>query len=644
MFAAVALRKSTKVWLAVLGVGVAGIVLDHAGGVNRLGAASVLFWLATLVACVVLGLRALIAAFRATMRRLTLRLAFSYFLIGIVPIPLLAVLLLLVDYVVANQIIGTQVLREAEAIAETAGPSTPGAVEARVTGGQVAESHVPWLAVGSSAKWVEKLEVPHAVVVNKAVWMARAEPERGAGRILLLPLDGPRLESIARRTGYVVRVEAGTSRTRRSGISVSEAQPAKGAWPRTGKGPKTEVDIAGNPVTGEWIRPPDRPAPEDAGVLDAEWLAALHVEPAVASYPEIENPVVVLIAKTSPRVLQRQLFRRGMAELRGVLMAVIAAVAGLFFLVYLVALVIAFVLVGSIVRNVNKLTRAAQAVGRGDLSVRVNSRSRDQIGDLARSFDGMTASIQRLLVETAKKEKIDAELSVARTIQRSLLPESGGAWPGFRVVSHFEPVAEVGGDFYDVLRMTDGDTAVAVGDVSGHGLPTGLVAAAAKASIVSFIELGVPAPEICTKLSERATRSASRRIYMTLCLFAYKAAGRVGTLTNAGHPAPYRVGQGGVERLALPALPIGLLPQRVYPSRDFSFLPGDRLVFFTDGIVEATDTGGDPFGYERLEALLEKGASKTSDELLADILSAVAAHVGSSELEDDRTIVLLTFD
>lgn len=641
MLRRVALRKSTKVWLAMLVVGIAGVAVDRSGEGNRLGTASVAFWLAALSAAPVLSVRALAALFRLVVHRLTLRLAFSYFLIGIVPIPLLAILLLLVSYLAANQVIGTQILREAEALAEAASPSSPGVVTARVADGKIAESRAAWLPVGTPAPWVALLDVPHAVLVEKNVWMARTAPERGAGQILLVPLDAGRLASIAARTGYAVLVESGTARSRRSRITIGEPRPAAGQQPPA---ERTRIDFNRDGSGGSWVLPPAKAEPFSSSLLDRQWLGALHVEPAVASFPQIESPVLVFLAKTSPRTLFRQLFRRGIAELRGVVLAVITAVAGILFFVYLVALVIAFVLVGSIARNVNKLTRAAQAIGRGDLSVRVNSRSRDQIGDLARSFDGMAASIERLLVETAKKEKIDADLAVARAIQRSLLPESGGSWPGFRVVSHFEPVAEIGGDFYDVLPAPDGRTAVVVGDVSGHGLPTGLIASAAKASIRTFIEVGTTGPEICRRLNSRPAAASRRRTFLTLALFAYDAVRRAGTLTNAGHPAPYRISGGRVERLALPAFPIGLLPQTVFPSREVSFEPGDRLVLFTDGIVEAADASGDPYGYERLEALLEAQASHTAEELLAAILAAVAEHVREAALEDDRTLVLLSFE
>ena len=626
-------RRSTKLWLVVFAVGAGVAAADRLSG-DHLGALSIPFWLAALCAAAVIAWRALAALFSVVIHRLTLRLAFSYFLIGIVPIPLLAVLLLCVGYLGANQIIGSQVLREAEAQAESADATGGVPASIRVVDGKVVESSVSWLPKGSDAPWAGPLTTPRAVIVARHVWIAARKGEPGAGRIVLVLLDAARLSGIARRTGYLVRVEGGASRSTTGGVIVSGTGAKKGA----SSSGRHRIDAA----TG-WERPPGEPPP--SGFLDGEWVAGFRLEQAAASYdPVLENPVAVFLARTSPRVFFRQFFRQGLPEMRGVVLAVIAGVAGALLFVYLIALIIAFVLVGTIARNVNRLTRAAQAIGQGDFSVRVNSRSRDQIGDLARSFDAMASSIERLLTETARKEKIEAELSLARAIQRGALPESGGSWPGFRAVAHFEPMAEVGGDFYDILSVSNGRAVVVLGDVSGHGLPTALVAAEARSSIATFVELQTAPPEICARLAARHRQTGSRRLYLTLALLSYDAGNRVATLTNAGHPAPYRIAKGHVERLPLPAFPIGLLPQPVYPSREIPVSAGDRIALFTDGVVEATDVSGEPFGYERLETLLEREAARSPEEIVQAVLAAVSAHVGTAPLEDDRTLVLLAFD
>jgi serine phosphatase RsbU (regulator of sigma subunit) len=274
--------------------------------------------------------------------------------------------------------------------------------------------------------------------------------------------------------------------------------------------------------------------------------------------------------------------------------------------------------------------------------VRVESKSKDQIGDLARSFDGMAASIERLLRETAEKERLEAEIAIARTIQQKLLPPASASLPGLEILAHFQPVAEIGGDYYDYLRMPDGRTALIVGDVSGHGLPTGLLVAMAKAGLSTLVESGLQGSALFARLNELIHRSTDPRNYMTLVLLAYDAHLREGTLTNAGHLAPYRLSEEGLESLSLPSFPLGLFEGREFPTKSFRFRPGDRLIFITDGFVEATDARQEPFGFERLEALLRPRARAGAEEIRESLLQAVEAHTGAKPLEDDRTLLVAT--
>jgi serine phosphatase RsbU (regulator of sigma subunit) len=629
-----ALRKSTRTWLVLFAVGLIGILVNEP--TNRLGSASILFTLLFYTAACVLLWRAGVAAFRLVMRRLALRLAFSYFLIGIVPIPLLAALLSVAGYLLAHQILATRLRDEVNELADLARSSATAAPSVQLgRDGRVVTSEVSWLRPGDEAPWAGALVLPHPIIAQGSVWIGIRNEAPGGPVLRLLPLQDPSapwLQRLADRTGWDVMIRMGSAEESPSGYQFRVKRQRE---------PKAEE---------EFVSPRGTVGSEPKTFWSREWLGGIYVDRAVAVVGEKPSgtPVVAFLARTSPAVFLGQLFAQGVPEIRRIVRVLIVGLTAALLFVYLVALAIAFGLVASIVRNVNRLTRATDAVSRGDFSVRVNSKSRDQIGDLARSFDGMAASIQSLLRETARKEKLEADLAVARAIQESFLPESGARWKGFHVVAHFEPAADLGGDYYDILPMPDGRTAVAIGDVSGHGLPTGLVAASARASLASFVELGVPADQAFLRLGRRTERSrdSQRRLYTTLSFFAYDAGRRVGTLTNAGHPAPYRVSGGRVERLEVSALPIGLLPGKPtsYPSKDFTFDPGDRLVFFTDGVVEAADAREEPWGYERLEALLAREGELPPVELVNAILAAVAAHVGQTPLEDDRTLLILSFD
>ncbi len=623
------LKKSTKIWIGLFAASALATGIIHSVQVN-FGCFGVLTAVLAFVSCMVLLALGIAAAFRAIVRRLTLRLAFSYFLIGIVPIPLLAMLLFSAAYLLAHQFVATRVRREVTAVAqETAARGNVPSV--RVQDGIIEASDVPWLKRGEKADWAGALDEPRPILSpERKVWLVtRRAPEEGQG-LVLVPGDAPEfLQRLADRTGYPVWIEGGRARHSRSGWKVDTEPSSAGR---------------GGDIGGQSARPRDSKAP-DRGILDREWVGAVYVEK-VAFPPtptDKDTDVVVWAARTSPSVLGSQLFAQGVPALGRIFRAVLTGLSAILLLVYLVALAIAFILVGTIARNVNRLTRASQAIARGDFSVRVQSRSRDQIGDLARSFDGMAASIQGLLVETAEKKRLESEIAIARTIQQKLLPEPEAELPGVSVLARFQPVAAIGGDYYDYFGMPDGRSAVVVGDVSGHGLPTGLLVAMAKAGLSTLIESGLSGGRLFARLNDLIHRSTDSRNYMTLALLAYDPASRGAELTNAGQLAPYRLTGGGVESIALPSFPLGLSERSDFPSQACVFAPGDRLLFVTDGFVEACDSGGDPFGFERLEALLREQTASEAGRLRDAILAAVEKHTGGAPPADDRTLVVLTF-
>jgi serine phosphatase RsbU (regulator of sigma subunit) len=131
---------------------------------------------------------------------------------------------------------------------------------------------------------------------------------------------------------------------------------------------------------------------------------------------------------------------------------------------------------------------------------------------------------------------------------------------------------------------------------------------------------------------------------MTLALFVYDATTRRGELTNAGQLAPYRVSNGRVESLSLPSFPLGASPRSEFPTRAWDFAPGDRIVFLTDGHVECLSPSGEPFGFERLEAILSRMATSEAEVLRDAILSEIEKWTGGAPSDDDRTLVIVTLD
>ena len=561
------------------------------------------------------------------------KLAFSYFLIGIVPIPLLTLLLAATGYVLAFQFVGGRLKREIVAVARETSETAPGIRAVEIRDGKILRSPFAALAVGAPAPWAASAETPRFLVEEDQIWLARNALAAGNGTIHFLSLeDRAVLQRIADRTGYVVQVEQGEESRRGRGMQIEVDDRPDTA------DKDTDEDAA--------VRPRARPEPGKTW-RDKELIIGIYMARPVGSTTAKKadsESIVTVIGHTSPRLLYEELFSNWVPGAGRIVVGVILGLALSLLFVYLVALGLAFALVATIARNVNKMTRAAGAIQSGNFSVRVNSKSRDQIGDLARSFDGMASSIERLMVETARKERLEAEIAVARTIQQKLLPPPEAQLEGVRIVAHVQSVAEIGGDYYDYLPTPDGRLAVVVGDVSGHGLPTGLLVAMAKAALATLIETGYTGSRLFARLNDLIHRSTDSRSYMTLALLVYDSASRRGELTNAGQLAPYRISGATVESLSLPSYPLGITERPEFPTKTWEFSSGDRLVFLTDGLVECLSPTGEPFGFERLEAILSREAAADATGLRAAILTDVEKWTGGAPSDDDRTLVIVTLD
>ena len=629
------IRTSTKKWLAAFAIAMVLNVIDG-GDADRLGLLGVLAWLVAMASGFVLAFRAIKAAFRTIVRRLSLRLAFSYFLIGIVPIPLLACLLLAVGYMTAFQFVGGRLRREIQAVANATSAGKPGASPVEIRDEKVSSSTLDWLPAGTPVPWVSKAGPAKLLLVEDKPWLAAGEVKSGDGQIFLRPLGDPEvLQELADRTGYVVQAESGTAGTdrRRNGVQI-DMTPGKAKDPDD---PEVKSDKA--------VRPRARPEEPKGSALDREIVLGIYMARPAAIYRSPRGDadrIVAVLGHTSPRLLWEELFANYVPGAGRIVLVVVAGLAGALLFVYLIALALAFGLVASITRNVNRMSRASAAIARGDFSVRVNTKSKDQIGDLARSYDGMADSIQRLLLDTARKERLEGEIAVARTIQQKLLPPASADLAGVTILAHVQSVAEIGGDYYDYLPTPDGRIAIAIGDVSGHGLPTGLLVAMAKAALVTLIDTGLTGSAIFSRLNDLIHRSTDSRSYMTLALFVYDPGSRRAELTNAGQLAPYRVSPDGVESRSLPSFPLGVSERTEFSTGSWQLAAGDKVVLLSDGLVECRNPSGDLFGFERLEKILEREAASDAPALREAILRDVEAFTGGTTPEDDRTLVIVT--
>lgn len=328
-----------------------------------------------------------------------------------------------------------------------------------------------------------------------------------------------------------------------------------------------------------------------------------------------------------------------------ILVKVIFCITALLLLLYMVAALFAAVLIFSISRAVNRIEKGTKAVERGDFSYRIGMKPRNQLGEMARSFDRMTESIASLLTNVAEKERLQSEIEIAASIQRNLLPKEGPQFRGVSFSAHFEPTASIGGDYYDVFNIDKTRLAVAIGDVSGHGLSTGLVMAMVKAAITTLVEEGADETSLFHRLNDLVYRSTERRAFMTLAFTIFDLErGRI-RHTNAGHLYPYLLGTGGPPRaIEVPSLPLGVRSDIQTHTAEVDLSEGDAIVYLSDGIVEAQSEEGEPFGFDNIEALLAAATDRSPSAIRDTILQAVARHSGTRPADDDRTVMVLRFE
>jgi sigma-B regulation protein RsbU (phosphoserine phosphatase) len=197
-----------------------------------------------------------------------------------------------------------------------------------------------------------------------------------------------------------------------------------------------------------------------------------------------------------------------------------------------------------------------------------------------------------------RQAQLETELAAAQQVQQLLVPEKVETVPGFHVESIYQPAQEVGGDFFQVLPAGEDSLLVVVGDVAGKGLPAAMLVSVLVGAIRGVAEFTVEPAELLANLNDRLAGRAGGG-FATAVAAHISADGRV-TMANAGHLSPYLEGR----ELELPgALPLGVAGGARYQSTEFRVMPGDRLTFYSDGVVEAQSAKGELFGFERARAI-----------------------------------------
>ncbi len=295
----------------------------------------------------------------------------------------------------------------------------------------------------------------------------------------------------------------------------------------------------------------------------------------------------------------------------------------------------------SITRAVHALTEGTRALREGKLDHRIPVEGRDELWEVAASFNDMADNLEKTRVRELAAQRMEEELRLARVIQDRLLPSGPPVLDRLELAGMSLPAREVGGDYYDYLLLDDGRLGLAVADVSGKGTPAALLMSAFRASLRSQ-DLGALGPaEALARINRFIHESVDPGKFITAYLALLDPATGTIRYANAGHDAPLVVGSdGSVTELTGGGLILGMLPQIAYDEAGAVLDHGALLAIFTDGVTEAQDPAGEFYGAERLAEMLQRHRARPCADILHSLTEEIAAFAGEGPQSDDITVIL----
>jgi phosphoserine phosphatase RsbU/P len=430
------------------------------------------------------------------------------------------------------------------------------------------------------------------------------------------------------------------------------------------------------PGKSSWIVGGTEPAPVNIADLPVRFTST---EP-IVDWGSGERDNVFIAVESRPSLLYNQLFGASLSGIiTSVLRVALVLLCVVFALIELLALWMAIRLSRTITASVADLYSATQHIDRGDLNYRIGVQRTDQLAELSRSFNTMTASLQRLLVEQKEKERLQNEISIAQEVQANLFPLHARGVANLDLHGVCRPARSVSGDYYDFLvfheeahaglvSRRETGVGIALGDISGKGISAALLMATLHSAVRAYRfaseelvysensvagltasregrggdcdELFQSPGRILSLLNRHLYRSTQPEKYATLFLAHYDASSARLTYSNAGQLPPLVLSRNGsIRRLDKGGTVVGLMDGMHYDEDSFQMQSGDILVAYSDGVTEPENDFGE-FGEERMMEVVARYRDQPLHVISAQVMLALDAWIGADEQPDDITLVL----
>jgi sigma-B regulation protein RsbU (phosphoserine phosphatase) len=312
-----------------------------------------------------------------------------------------------------------------------------------------------------------------------------------------------------------------------------------------------------------------------------------------------------------------------------------------------VALLVSAIMATVFTGPIRALVSDMRIVSGGKLDHKTHPRSHDEIGVLAATFNQMTKSLKQAQEAQAEKQAIEHELNIANEIQTKLLPDRLPQIAGFDIFSYSVSAREVGGDYYDFMVIDPAHLGIVVADVSGKGIPGAMVMTMVRSLMRLASHREASPAETMRKVNRILAKDIRRGMFVTAIYSVLDVPRKTITVASAGHnPIVYYAAATKECRAVNPSgIALGFDKGRTFDENileeTIELKPGDRVVAYTDGIVEAMNEKQEEYGMERFTALVRDNAQLSSKDFVNAVMQAVAQHRGRAEQSDDITITTL---
>lgn len=323
-------------------------------------------------------------------------------------------------------------------------------------------------------------------------------------------------------------------------------------------------------------------------------------------------------------------------------------------------LILSLALIGSVVfsaqltRNIKKLEVAAKTIGEGNLDIKTNIHSGDEVEKVATTFEWMTQKITSLLKETAEKARMQEELATASIIQNTILTPPALSSAKNLVVPYYRSASECGGDLWDAF-VRNGKLTVLLGDATGHGAPAAIVTAVVKSCVSTLNELitqqVISPAELLGHINKIVYEACKGQLLMTMSIAQLDLESGELVLSNAGHEAPFKISSADlagsqapkkskVEALFVRGERLGFQVNSEYTNLSLQLSPGDTVLVYSDGLTEAQNSQKDIWGERAVKKTFASLSNLTLEEIKDGLLSNLEAFTEGSAQPDDVTFVL----